>query len=87
MFSPCAIDELMFLYVVVCKIKVSPFKSIIMQWLMNYKMMGPIECMSLITRIVSRLGILEGKVVPVIHGDRSLIDKAYLIQGIYLRAV
>jgi hypothetical protein len=49
--------------------------------------MGPIECMSLITRIVSRLGILEGKVVPVIHGDRSLIDKAYLIQGIYLRAV
>jgi hypothetical protein len=54
---------------------------------MNYKMMGPIECMSLITRIVSRLGILEGKVVPVIHGDRSLIDKAYLIQGIYLRAV
>jgi hypothetical protein len=54
---------------------------------MNYKMMGPIDCMSLITRIVSRLGILEGKVVRVIHGDRSLIDKAFLIQGIYLRAV
>jgi hypothetical protein len=50
-------------------------------------MTGPIECMSLITHIVLRLRILEVKVVPIIPGDRSLSDKAYLIQGIYLRVV
>jgi len=52
------IDQLMILYAAVNKIKVSLIKAMIRQWLMNFKMMGTIECTSLITCIVSRLEIL-----------------------------
>ena len=43
--------------------------------------MGPIECTSLITRIATRIGALEGNSIPFIEGDRAYIDEAYLIQG------
>ena len=75
------IDELMILYAAVNKIKVSPIKVMIRQWLMNFRMMGHVECTSLITHIASRLGILEGNSVPFIETPRALIDEAYLVQG------
>ena len=40
-----------------------------------------IECTSLVTRIVSNMGILEGNPVPFIEDDRILIDEFYLVQG------
>ena len=43
--------------------------------------MGPIECTSLITRIATRVGALEGNSIPFIEGDRTYIDESYLIQG------
>ena len=43
--------------------------------------MGPIECTSLITRIATRIGALEGNFIPFIEGDRAYIDEAYLIQS------
>jgi len=43
-------------------------------------MTGPIECTSLITRITTRVGALEGNFIPFIEGDRTYIDEAYLIQ-------
>ncbi|RLN05018.1 hypothetical protein C2845_PM13G08110 [Panicum miliaceum] len=63
------------------KIKVSLVKAMISQWLMNFKMTGPIECTFLITRIASCLGILDGNVIPFIEDPRALIDEAYLIYG------
>jgi hypothetical protein len=54
-------DELMLLYTVVHKIQVSPVKAMIRQWLMNIRMTSPIEFMSLITHIVSRLGVWRGR--------------------------
>ena len=51
------------------------------QWLTNSRMMGPIECISLVTRIVSNMSILEGNHVPFIEDDRVLIDEFYLVQG------
>ena len=44
-------------------------------------MMGPIECTSLITRIATRVGALEGNSIPFIEGDHTYIHESYLIQG------
>ena len=51
------------------------------QWLLNFKMTGPIECTSLITRIATCIGALKGNFIPFVEGDRMYIDEAYLIQG------
>ena len=50
------------------------------QWLTNFRMTGAIECTSLVTRIASNMGILDGN-IPFIEGPRALIDEAYLVQG------
>ncbi|RLN00929.1 hypothetical protein C2845_PM06G25350 [Panicum miliaceum] len=74
-------NELMILYTMVNKIKISPVKAMIKQWLTNFKMTGPIECTSLITRIASSMGILDGNVIPFIENPRVLIDESYLVYG------
>ena len=51
------------------------------QWLTNFWMTGPIECTSLVTRIASNMGILDGNPVPFIEEPRVMIDEAYLVQG------
>ena len=73
--------ELLILYAMVNKIKISPVQTLVKQWLLNFKMMGHIECTSLITRIATHIGALEGNSIPFIEGDRAYIDKSYLIQG------
>ena len=67
------------------KIRVSPARAMVKQWLTNFKMTGPIECTYLVTRIVSNMGILKGNPVPFIEDDRVLIDEAYFIQGHILK--
>ena len=74
-------DELLILYAMVNKIKISPAQALVKQWLLNFKMTGPIECTSLITRIATCIGALKGNFIPFIEGDRAYIDEAYLIQG------
>ena len=61
--------------------KSPPRKALVKQWLFNFKMTGPIECTSLITRIAIHIDALEGNSIPFIEGDRTYIDEAYLIQG------
>ena len=78
-------DELMILYAMDNNIRVSPTKAVAKQWLTNFRMMGPIECTSLVTRIVSNIGILEGNPVPFIEDDRVLVDESYLVQGHILK--
>ena len=78
---PVRNDELLILYAMVNKIKISPVQVLVKQWLSNFKMTGPIECTSLITRITTRVGAIEGNFIPFIEGDRAYIDEAYLIQG------
>ena len=74
-------DELLILYAMVNKIKISPAQALVKQWLLNFKMTGPIECTSLITRIATHIGALERNFIPFIEGDHAYIDEAYLIQG------
>ena len=78
---PLRNDELMILYAMVNKIRVSPAKAMVKQWLTSFRMTGPIECFSLVTRIVSNMGTLEGNPVAFIEDDRVLIDEFYLVQG------
>ena len=78
---PMRNDELLILYAMVNKIKISLAQALVEQWLSNFKMTGPIECTSLITRIATHIGALEGNSIPFIEGDRAYIDEAYLIQG------
>ena len=69
------------LYAMVNKIRISPAQAMVKQWLTNFRMMGPIECTSLVTRIASNMGILDGNPVPFIEEPRVMIDEAYLVQG------
>jgi hypothetical protein len=69
---------MMILYAVVRWLKVSPVQAIIRQWLTNFKMMGSIEYTSLISRIVTNLGVTQGPNVPSIATPQTQIDEAYL---------
>ena len=71
----------MILYAIVNKIRVSTAKAMVKQWLINFRMTGPIECTLLVTRITSNMGILDGNLVPFIEDPRALIDETYLVQG------
>ena len=62
------------------KFNISTAKAFVKQLLMNFKMTSPIECTSLITRIATCVGALEGNSIPFIEGDCTYIDEAYLIQ-------
>jgi hypothetical protein len=73
-------NEMMILYTAVTRIKVSPVQDMIRQWLTNFKMMGSIECTSLISHIVTNLGITQGPNVPSIANPQTQINKAYLTQ-------
>ena len=74
-------DELKILYAMVKKIRVSPIKPMIAQWLEHFKMTGPIKCTSLITRIASKVRALDGAPVPFIQTPHTIIDEAHLVQG------
>ena len=71
----------MILYAMVNKIGVSTTKAMVKQWPTNFRMTGPIECTSLVTRIASNMGILDGNSVPFIEDDCALIDEFYYVQG------
>jgi hypothetical protein len=79
--QPVHNDELLILYAMVNKIKISPAQALVRQWLWNFKMTGPIECTSLITHIATRIGDLEGNSISFIEGNCAYIDETYLIQG------
>jgi hypothetical protein len=68
-------DKLLILYAMVNKIKISHAQVLVKQWLLN--LTGPIECTSLITRIATHIGALEGNSIPFIEGDRTYIDEVY----------
>ena len=67
------------------KIRVSSARAMVKQWFTNFKMMGPIECTSLGTRIASNMRILDGNFVPFIEEPRVMIDEAYFVQGHILK--
>ena len=73
------------LYAAVNKIKVSPAKVMIKQWRDNFKMTGPVECTSLITRICERAGALQNSRITFLDAPRTLLDMQHLVQGHILK--
>ena len=82
---PVRNDELKILYAMVNKIRVSPARAMVKQWLTNFRMTGPIECTSLVTCIASNMGILDRNPVSFIEEPRVMIDEAYLVQSHILK--
>ena len=76
------VDELRILYAMVNKIKFSPVKFMVCQWLENYRLVGPVECTSLITRIAQGLGVLNWAKFCYIETPRFFIYEIYLVLGI-----
>jgi len=83
MFEP--FDELRILYAMVNKIKISPVKEMVRQWLGNFRMVGPVECTSLVMCIANGLGVLGWAQISYITAPRITIDLAYLVQGHILK--
>jgi hypothetical protein len=73
------------LYATVIWIKVSTVQAMIRRWLTNFKMIGSIECASLVMHIDTSLGVTQGTYVPYITTPRSLIDEVYFTQGHILK--
>ena len=59
------------------KIKVSPVKFMMTQWLEILSLKGYVGCTSLVTRIAKNLGLLENASVTYIDVPRWLIDYDY----------
>ena len=57
------------LYAMVSKIQISPMKAMVKQWLSNFRMTGPIDCTSLVNRIASSMGILDGNDIHFKHQE------------------
>ena len=56
------------------------------QWLGNFRMVRPVECTSLVTRIATSLGVLNWAQITYISTPRPRIDLAYLVQGHTLKS-
>jgi len=80
------VDELRILYAMVNKIKIAPVQEMVRQWLGNFRMSGPVECTSLVTRIATSLGVLNWARFSFITTPCPSIDLAYLVQGHTLKS-
>ena len=69
------VDELRVLYAMVNKIKFSPVKFLVCQWVENFRLVGPVECTSLITRIAQGLGVLINWAKFFLHRDAPLFHR------------
>ena len=74
-------DALCILYAMVNIIKIAPVQKMVRQWLGNFRMVRPVECTSLVTRIATSLGVLNWAQITYISTPRPKIDLAYLVQG------
>jgi hypothetical protein len=78
-------DELKLLYAIVKKIKVAPMMAMFKHWLETFKVTTAISCTSLVTRIATNIGALEGQNVVYICTPCIIIDEHYLMQGHHLK--
>ena len=68
------------LYAARMKIKVARVQEIVMHWLDIIKTTTPISLTSLITRVATAIGALEGQDLDYIQIPRIMINETYLIQ-------
>jgi hypothetical protein len=79
------VNEMRLLYAARMKIKVAPVQEIVRHWLDIIKTTTPISLTSLITRVATAIGALEGQDLDYIQIPRTMINETYLIQGHHLK--
>ena len=67
------------------KTKIAPVKEMFKHWLETFKASTSISCTSLVTRIATNIGALDGQDVTYISTPRIDIDEHYLMQGHHLK--
>ena len=77
--------KLQILYAMLQKTKIAPMKEMFKHWLETFKASTSISCTSLVTRIATNIGALDGKDVTYISTPRIDIDEHYLMQGHHLK--
>jgi len=77
--------EMQLLYAMLKKIKVTHVKEIFKHWLELFKASTSISCASLVTRIATSIGALDGQYVTYISTPRIIINEHYLMQGHHLK--
>jgi hypothetical protein len=76
-------NELIIMYAMVQKVKVSHVQPMIKQWLESIKFSAPIECTYLITRIAKGIGVITNDQIAYISTPRVYIDESYLSARTY----
>ena len=69
------------LYAMLKKIKITPVKEIFKCWLETFTASTSISCTSLVTRIATSIGALDGQDVTYISTPCIDINEHYLMQG------
>ena len=77
--------ELQILYAMLKKTKIAPMKEIFKHWIETFKASTSISCTSLVTRIATSIGALDGQDVIYISTPRISINEHYLLQGHHLK--
>jgi len=77
--------EMQILYAILKKIKIAPVKEIFKHLLETFKASTSISCTSLVTRIATNIGALDGQDVTYISTPRIDINEHYLMQGHHLK--
>lgn len=74
-------NEMIIIYAMVHKIRVSPVQPMIRQWVESIEVSAPIKCTSLITCIARGLGVITNDQIAYISVSRVYINESYLVQG------
>ena len=77
--------ELQILYAMLKNTKIAHVKEIFKHWLETFKASTSISCTSLVTRIATNIGALDGQDVTYISTPRIDINEHYLMQGHHLK--
>ena len=73
------VDELMILYAMIKKIRVSPVRLMVEHWKGVFQRVGSVECTSLVTRIFEKIGLFAHYKVAFLPQARVLLDEAHVI--------
>ena len=77
--------ELQLLYTMIKKTKVAPMKDMFKYWLDLFKTSTYVSCTSLITRIATSIGSLDGQDIVYITTPCIIFNERYLLQGHHLK--
>jgi hypothetical protein len=86
-FRTVRVDELQCLFAIIHKIKLALVISMVEHWHTMATRIGKIEITSLVTRIATYIGALEGAQVTYLETPRKTFDEDHFVQAHLLKPV